>query len=58
MNNEKSEVEQFFEAIAAKMNSQRKWRELNFMEQQEFCTAINIILQVVSVNQPQEENYV
>ena len=44
---DKSEVEQFYAAICAKMGITRQWNELHPMEQMQFVQAINMILQVV-----------
>ena len=43
----RSEVEKFFDAVAAKFGVQRKFSELNPMEVQMLCQGCNIILQVV-----------
>lgn len=47
MSENKSDVERFFEAIAAKFGVQRKYHELHPMEQMQLVQAINMILQVV-----------
>ena len=47
MSENKSDVEGFFEAIAAKFGVQRKYHELHPMEQMQLVQAINMILQVV-----------
>lgn len=47
MSENKSDVERFFEAIAAKFGVQRKYHDLHPMEQMQFVQAINMILQVV-----------
>ena len=44
---EKSEVERFYDAVAAKFGVQRKYHELHPMEQMQLVQAINMILQVV-----------
>ena len=47
MSENKSDVERFFEAIAAKFGVQRKYHDLHPMEQMQLVQAINMILQVV-----------
>ena len=47
MSENKSDVERFFEAVAAKFGVQRKYHELHPMEQMQLVQAINMILQVV-----------
>ena len=47
MSENKSDVERFFEAIAAKFGVQRKYHELHPMEQMQLVQAVNVILQVV-----------
>jgi hypothetical protein len=42
-----SDVEKFWEAISAKMGVQRKWHQLDQMEQMQFVQGINLILAVV-----------
>lgn len=42
-----SDVEKFFDAIAAKFGVQKKYHELHPMEQMQLVQAINMILQVV-----------
>ena len=42
-----SEVEKFFEAVAAKFGVQKKWHELHPAQQMQLVQAINMILQVV-----------
>lgn len=42
-----SDVEKFFDAIAAKFGVQKKYHELHPMEQMQLVQAINIILQVI-----------
>ncbi len=44
---EKSEVEKFWTAVAAKFGDKRTWHELNPIEQMQIIQAINMILQVV-----------
>lgn len=45
--NEKSEVEQFYAAICAKMGITRQWSELHPGEQHQIVMAVNMILAVV-----------
>lgn len=47
MNENKSDVEKFFDAIAAKFGVQKKYHELHPMEQMQLVQAINMILQVI-----------
>lgn len=47
MNENKSDVERFFDAVAAKFGVQRKFSELNPVEVQMLCQGCNIILQVI-----------
>lgn len=47
MNENKSDVEKFFEAVAAKFGVQKKYHELHPMEQMQLVQAINMILQVI-----------
>ena len=47
MSDNKSEVERFYDAVAAKFGVQRKYHELHPMEQVQLVQAINMILQVV-----------
>lgn len=47
MRDNKSDVERFYDAVAAKFGVQRKYRELHPMEQMQLVQAINMILQVV-----------
>ena len=47
MSNNKSDVERFYDAVAAKFGVQRKYHELHPMEQMQLVQAINVILQVV-----------
>ena len=42
-----SEVEKFFDAIAAKFGVQKKYHELHPVQQMQLVQAINMILQVV-----------
>lgn len=42
-----SDVEKFFEAVAAKFGVQKKWHELHPVQQMQLVQAINMILQVV-----------
>ena len=44
---DKSQVEQFYAAIAEKFGVQRKYHELHPVEQMQLVQAINMILQVV-----------
>ena len=44
---EKSEVEKFFDVIAAKFGVQKKFSELTPMEVQMLCQGVSMILQVV-----------
>ena len=44
---EKSEVEKFFEAVAAKFEVQKKFSELTPMEVNILCQGVSMILQVV-----------
>lgn len=43
----RSEVEKFFDAVAAKFGVQRKYHDLHHVEQMQLVQAINMILQVV-----------
>ena len=47
MSDNKSDVERFYDAVAAKFGVQRKYHELHPMEQVQLVQAINMILQVV-----------
>ena len=47
MNENKSSVELFYDAVAKKFGVQRKYHELHPMEQMQLVQAINMILQVV-----------
>lgn len=47
MSENKSDVEKFFEAVAAKFGVQKKYHELHPMEQMQLVQAINMILQVI-----------
>lgn len=47
MSENKSDVERFYEAVAAKFGVQKKYHELHPMEQMQLVQAINIILQVL-----------
>ena len=47
MSENKSDVERFYEAVAAKFGVQKKYHELHPMEQMQLVQAINMILQVV-----------
>ena len=47
MSENKSDVEKFFDAVAAKFGVQKKYHELHPMEQMQLVQAINMILQVV-----------
>ena len=47
MNENKSEVEKSFDAVAAKFGVKKKYHELHPMEQMQLAQAINMILQVV-----------
>lgn len=42
-----SDVEKFFEAVAAKFGVQKKYHELHPIQQMQLVQAINMILQVV-----------
>ena len=42
-----SEVEKFYNAVAAKFGVQKKYHELHPVEQMQLVQAINMILQVV-----------
>ena len=42
-----SDVEKFFEAVAAKFGVQKKYHELHPVQQMQLVQAINMILQVV-----------
>ena len=42
-----SEVEKFFNAVAAKFGVQKKYHELHPVQQMQIVQAINMILQVV-----------
>lgn len=42
-----SDVEKFFDAVAAKFGVQKKYHELHPVQQMQLVQAINIILQVV-----------
>ena len=44
---DKSQVERFYEAVAAKFGVQKKYHELHPMEQMQLVQAINMILQVI-----------
>ncbi len=47
MSDNKSDVEKFYAAVAAKFGVQRKFSELNPVEVQMLCQGCNIILQVI-----------
>ena len=47
MSDNKSDVEKFYAAVAAKFGVQRKFSELNPMEVQMLCQGCSIILQVI-----------
>lgn len=47
MNENKSDVEKFFDAVAAKFGVQKKYHELHPVQQMQLVQAINMILQVV-----------
>ena len=47
MQQEKSDVERFYEAVAKKFGVQRKYHDLHPMEQMQLVQAVNVILQVV-----------
>jgi hypothetical protein len=47
MSENKSDVEKFFDAVAAKFGVQKKYHELHPMEQMQLVQAINMILQVI-----------
>ena len=47
MSDNKSDVERFYDAVAAKFGVQRKYHELHPMEQMRLVQAINMIWQVV-----------
>jgi hypothetical protein len=47
MSDNKSDVERFYDAVAAKFGVQRKYHELHPMEQMQLVQAVNVILQVV-----------
>ena len=47
MSDNKSDVEKFYNAIAAKFGVQKKFSELNPMEVQMLCQGVSMILQVV-----------
>jgi hypothetical protein len=47
MSDNKSDVERFYDAVAAKFGVQRKYHELHPVEQMQLVQAINMILQVV-----------
>ena len=47
MGDNKSDVERFYDAVAAKFGVQRKYHELHPMEQMQLVQAVNMILQVV-----------
>lgn len=49
----KSEVESFWEAIAAKAGDKRTWHDLRTQEQHVLITGINMILQVLQIKKPQ-----
>lgn len=42
-----SDVEKFFDAVAAKFGVQKKYHELHPVEQMQLVQAINMILQVI-----------
>lgn len=44
--NQKSEVEKCYAAMAAKFNYNRAWHELHPLEQHQFVQGINLILSV------------
>lgn len=45
--NEKSDVEQFWDAVSVKFNDNRKWSELNLQQQSVFIDGINRVLVVL-----------
>jgi hypothetical protein len=45
--NDKSEVEQYWEAVASKWCDNRKWHELNNQQQQVVIQSINALLAVL-----------
>ena len=47
MQQDKSNVELFYDAVAKKFGVQRKYHDLHPMEQMQLVQAINMILQVV-----------
>ena len=47
MSENKSDVERFYEAVAAKFGVQKKYHELHPVQQMQIVQAINMILQVV-----------
>lgn len=47
MSENKSDVERFYETVAAKFGVQKKYHELHPMEQMQLVQAINMILQVI-----------
>ena len=47
MSDNKSDVEKFYAAVAAKFGVQRKFSELNPVEVQMLCQGCSIILQVI-----------
>ena len=47
MSDNKSDVERFYDAVAAKFGVQRKYHELHPMEQMQLVQAITMTLQVV-----------
>lgn len=47
MNENKSDVEKFFDTVAAKFGVQKKYHELHPVEQMQLVQAINMILQVI-----------
>lgn len=44
----KSDVEMFYDAIAAKMGVTLTWYQLNIMEQQQFIQGLNFIMGVMN----------
>ena len=47
MSDNKSDVEKFYAAVAAKFGVQRKYHDLHPIEQMQLVQACNIILQVI-----------
>ena len=55
MPNNKSETEQYWEALAAKASDPRKWNDLRVQEQHVVITSINMILSVLRIERKEHE---